>query len=187
VRGHHIASLSQDLRYLSLDCESSFQAIEELQKTKPSHFRSLVELHLSFESGDEQLDFEMPRTLTSLSLCNLRGSLSLPLSLLPSSLTHLHCSLRTLEILGSSFPPSLISLSLRLSELARLPSAFQQLPIGLEILRLDISTKFEGFLMEDWEALNRLQNLTSLSACQLGKLAATWFGSFMLELRKSVG
>jgi hypothetical protein len=163
LKGHHLSTLSQDLKILNLKCDSSLEAFRELQVANPSHFRRLSDLQLRFQSNPRGWNFQFPRTLTKLSLEGPEEPLSL--SWLPQDLTHLSCEMKTIEMGESKFPPSLVSLSLVFLDLKRLPSAFHHLPIGLENLSVIINTKtsFEGLVMDDWHALSRLHSLQALT------------------------
>jgi hypothetical protein len=163
LKGHHLATLPQDLKKLYLDCESALRAFRELQMANPSHFRSIPDLFLRFKNNKLCLDFEMPRNLKSLALTDYhQTSLSLPISVLPKGLTHLFCYIKTLEMDESMFPSSLVDLHLSLAEMPRLPVAFHHLPVGLESLYLNIGSQFTGLVLENWDAIHKLTNLKTL-------------------------
>jgi hypothetical protein len=113
LTGHHLSTLSRDLKKLELDCDQGMEALNELYELNKSHFRDLEKL--SFRRSTKNLvECHLPRTKDlSISLPQLDSSL--PLSILPSNLTRLYCLAGVMEIGKSKFPPGLTSLELHFS------------------------------------------------------------------------
>jgi hypothetical protein len=160
LTGLHLASLSRHLQNLVLYCESSLDALQDLSVISPSHFQHLKTLDIIFESSSPIIDFEVPRTLTDLTLLGFGPYLpSICLSLLPPSLTQFVCHLESLELGDCKFPTTLKSFEIVLSQYKPWPVILGLLPPEIEKIVLRSNRKGPKFCFDAWTALSSLTNL----------------------------
>jgi hypothetical protein len=111
-----LATLPRNLKELVLNFGSSAIAFQTHLTSSGSHFIHLETLYLTIGSDLKELELEIPRTVTNLTITSKRRSkIVLPLSSLPSGLIHLTCQLNMLEIGTLRFPTSIKTLDLSMS------------------------------------------------------------------------
>jgi hypothetical protein len=161
--GHHLSTLSRNLKKLFLQIDSSLQAFQELHSTIPDHFHCLETLHLSSMSVSNRIEIKIPATVTDLSLSSNRALGTFPLSCLPPNLIKLRASVQELEIGDFRFPSTLTSIQLFFSRNPNWTRVFHLVPSTIKILMVSCRAPNSGRMkLDDWIAISAFNDLECL-------------------------
>ena len=158
--GHHLSTLSRNLKRLHLQVASSLQAFHELHSMIPGHFHCLEMLHLASISVSNQIEIQIPSSVLDLSLSSNGALGTLPLSCLPPNLTKMHISVKDLDSGDVRFPSTLTSLQLFLGHDPHWRRVFHLVPSTIKTLRVSCMADSSGRMkLDDWIAISTFKDL----------------------------